>query len=678
MKPSIRPFVRVSVIVIAVFLTSIARRARAEPRDQPDKTLSPYFFVEGADPAVDRLPLKDTRVEISVSGVIADVTVRQIYENQGNRALHARYVFPASTRAAVYAMSMTVGNQRVVAKIEERERAKLHFDRAKEEGKSASLLEQDRPNVFSMNVANIMPRDTIVVELKYTELLVPTDGSYELVYPTVVGPRYSSKSRATASLHDGFVETPYLHEGQSTKTEFHLSAKLSTGVPLDDLGCGTHQVVIGQDGPSRAEVTLAPSELFSGNRDFILRYRLAGSQISTGLLLYQGKNENFFLMMAQPPRSIAADELPPREYIFVLDVSGSMNGFPLDTAKKLMRDLVRVVRPTDTFNVVLFADGSRTLSPFSLPASTENLERALRFIGPQPGGGGTELLAALQQAVGLPRTGPNVARAVVLLTDGYIDAEKETFGFIRQHLDLANFFCFGIGSSVNRFLIEGVARAGQGEPFVVTRPEDSAKAAAKFRRYIQSPVLTGVRVTSKDFQTYDVEPAKIPDLFAERPIVVFGKWRGTPRGTIDVTGTTGKDVYRTSLAVEESAIDEQHRALSYLWARARLTNLFDYEPGEDADRVAEIKSIGLSYSLLTPYTSFVAVHEVMRNADGHAEDVDQPLPLPLGVSDLAVGGGAVATGAEPELGWIFAALLVVLGAFGCFELKKRRALGAAA
>ena len=668
---------RLFAAVFALLLASFVKRAAAEADAPVDKTLSPYFFVEGGDPAVDKLPLKDTRVEVKVSGVIADVTVRQIYENQGNRPLHARYVFPASTRAAVYGMTMTVGNQRVVAKIEERERAKHDFDKAKEEGKSASLLEEDRPNVFSMNVANILPRDTIAVELKYTELLVPTEGTYELVYPTVVGPRYSSQNSKTARPHDRFTLAPYLHEGQSSKSEFHLSALLSTGVPLNDVTCATHQVVTRRDGPSRAEITLAPSELFSGNHDFILRYRLAGDQVSTGLLLYQGRDENFFLMMAEPPRSIAEADVPPREYIFVLDVSGSMNGFPLDTAKRLMRDLVHVVRPTDTFNVIAFADGSRTLAPASLPASSENLERALRFIGPQPGGGGTELLAALKRAVALPRTAPNVARTVVLLTDGYIDSEKETFGYIRDHLDEASFFSFGIGTSVNRFLIEGVARAGQGEPFVVTKPEESAKAAAKFRRYIQSPVLTGVHVAFNGFETYDVEPIKVPDLFAERPIVVFGKWRGKPQGTIDISGKSGKDVYRTSVPVTETTPDEAHRALSYLWARARLANLFDYERGEDADNVAEIKAIGLSYSLLTPYTSFIAVHEVVRNADGHAEDVDQPLPLPLGVSDLAVGGG-VATGAEPELYWVAALLLTALIVVGRSASRQQRALGVAA
>jgi Ca-activated chloride channel family protein len=371
---------------------------------------------------------------------------------------------------------------------------------------------------------------------------------------------------------------------------------------------------------------------------------------------------------------VAPGDVPPREYIFVLDVSGSMNGFPLDTAKKLMRDLVRVVRPTDTFNVVLFADGSRTLAPASLPATTENLERALRFIGPQPGGGGTELLAALKRAVALPRTAPNVARSVVLLTDGYIDAEKEAFGFIREHLDQCNFFSFGIGTSVNRFLIEGVAHAGQGEPFIVTRPEESAKAAAKFRRYIQSPVLTGVHVAFKGFETYDVEPAKSPDLFAERPIVVFGKWRGEPKGSVEISGTSGKDVFHASVPVGAAAMDDQHRALSYLWARARLTNLFDFAQGEDKDSIAEITSIGLSYSLLTPYTSFVAVHEVVRNESGQGESVDQPLPLPLGVSDLAVGGG-VATGAEPELYWIVAALLLVV-AVHTVATRRARALKA--
>ncbi len=193
--------------------------------DQPpaDKTLSPYFFVEGGDPAVDRLPLKDTRVDVAITGVIADVTVRQVYENRGERPLHARYVFPASTRAAVYGMTMTVGDVRIVAKIRERETATREFEAAKQEGKSASLLEQSRPNVFTMKVANVLPGDTIQVELKYTELLVPTEGVYEFVYPTVVGPRYSEKRESEASPGDEFVNTPYTRQGEAPRSQFHLT-----------------------------------------------------------------------------------------------------------------------------------------------------------------------------------------------------------------------------------------------------------------------------------------------------------------------------------------------------------------------------------------------------------------------------------------------------------------------
>jgi Ca-activated chloride channel family protein len=339
------------------------------------KTLSPYFFVENGDPSVDHLPLKDTRVDVKVLGVIADVTVRQVYENRGERPIHARYVFPASTRAAVYAMSMTVGDRRIVARIKEREQAKQQFEQAKREGKSASLLEQSRPNVFSMNVANILPGDTVSVELSYTELLVPTDGTYEVVYPTVVGPRYSSKTLGEASPADRFVQSPYTREGEPPRSELHLTAQLSTGVPVTEFNCPSHQVLPRWDGPNRLHVTLDESERSSGNRDFILRYRLAGEEVSSGLLLYEGPEENFFLLMAQPPRRVRPEEAPPREYIFVLDVSGSMNGFPLDTAKKLLSDLIHVLRPTDAFNIVLFASGSATMAPTSLPATSENLEQ---------------------------------------------------------------------------------------------------------------------------------------------------------------------------------------------------------------------------------------------------------------------------------------------------------------
>ena len=660
------------IAVVIVVLVPPPDAAAQGDSPRPDKTLSPYFFVEGGDPAIDRLPLKDTRVDVAIAGVIADVTVRQVYENRGTRPIHARYIFPASTRAAVYGMTMTVGEVRTVARIKEREQAARAFETAKREGKNASLLEQSRPNVFTMKLANVLPGDTIVVELKYTELLVPTDGVYEFVYPTVVGPRYSEKRERGAAPEDEFVKAPYTHEGEAPRSEFHLAGVLTTGVPIQELFSPSHQLDVRAAG-LRAEITLADSERSSNNRDVILRYRLAGAEIASGMLLYRGRDENFFLLMAEPPQTVQPDQVPPREYIFVVDVSGSMHGFPLDTAKKLMGDLVSVLQPSDTFNIVVFADGSETFSPASLPATRPNLARALQFIGQRHGGGGTRLLTALERAVAIQRQS-SVSRSIVLVTDGYIDAESAVFDYIREKRDAVNFFAFGIGSGVNRYLIEGVARAGLGEPFIVTRPEEATEAAARLRRYIDTPVLTGIDVKFHGLDVYDVEPGAVPDLFASRPIVVIGKWRGDATGSIELSGNTGRGAYQTSIPVSPGDANPSHSALRHLWARTRIADLSDFGPATPGEeRVAQITALGLTYGLLTRYTSFVAVQEIVRNTTA-ADEVDQPLPLPAGVSDLAIG---VTSGSEPEIVWVAS---VVAGLLACASLlrTRRRRAGAGA
>ena len=667
-----RTSLRVILAAVCSMLVPLGAHAQGD-RAPADKTLSPYFFVEGGDASIDRLPLKDTRVDVAIAGVIADVTVKQVYENRGTRPIHARYVFPASTRAAVYGLTMTVGDVRTVARIRERQRAVQEFEAAKREGKSASLLEQSRPNVFTMKLANVLPGDTVIVELKYTELLVPTDGVYEFVYPTVVGPRYSEKTRNEASPVDQFVKTLYTHAGEAPRSEFHLAGVVSTGVPLRDVASPTHQVTVRSTVAGRAEIALAETERFSANRDFILRYSLAGTEIASGLLLYQGRDENFFLLMAEPPQSVEPEQVPPREYIFVLDVSGSMHGFPLNTAKKLMGDLANVLRPTDTFNVVLFADGSDTLSPVSVPATRPNLVRALEFIGRRNGGGGTRLLAALESAVAIRRQ-PEMSRTVVLVTDGYIEAEADVFDYVRGHLDDVNFFAFGIGSSVNRYLIEGVARAGLGEPFIVTEPDEAESAAARLRRYIDTPVLTGIDVKFHGFNAYDVEPGQVPDLFASRPIVMFGKWRGEAAGSVEITGRTGRGMYQTSVAVSPARADASHAALRQLWARTRIAELSDFGPSTpNEDRVAAITSLGLTYSLLTRYTSFVAVQEIVRTSES-GQDVDQPLPMPQGVSDQAVG---VTNGPEPDLLWLAAIVIAALSSVAAMRLRLRQSITAA-
>ena len=638
-----------AVIAIAIF--SISGLAQSPE----DKTLAPYFFVQG-DPSIDRLPLKDTRVEISVSGVIADVKVVQTYRNEGLRPINASYVFPASTRAAVYAMRMKIGNDVIVAKIKEKEQAKKDFDQAKQEGKSASLLEQDRPNVFSMRLANVMPQEQVDIELHYTELLVPTDGIYELVFPTVVGPRYSSEKQSSKN-ENGFVNTPYLHQGEKPSSTLHISARVAAGVPIRELSCPSHQIFPQYQNPNVAQLTLDDSDPFQGNRDFVLRYRLTGDQIASGLLLFQGGDENFFLYMAQPPSRVATDEIPPREYIFVVDVSGSMSGFPLETSKRLLTDLIGKLRPSDYFDVVLFAGDSSVLSETSLQANQANLDNAIRLLNEQRGNGGTELLPAVQRAMNLPRQ-QNMSRNVVLVTDGYISGEEGVFDYIRDNLGQSNVFAFGIGSSVNRYLIEGVAKAGMGEPFIVENESQAEAMANKFREYIQTPVLTNIQIRSIGFDTYDVNPVHFPDLLAQRPLILFGKWRGPITGSFELTGKSGLGDYVSRLDIAGLQPEESNRALRYLWARSRIAELSDYgSPNVREDRAKDITSLGLKYNLLTQYTSFIAVREIVTNGLEPAKDINQPLPLPIRVSDMAVGGTEV--GSEPELIWLVVGSLLL-------------------
>lgn len=631
------------ILALLVFgLTNVAARPLPPPEADrpaaPDQTLSPYFVVLGEDTEKDTLPLKSTRADVKIAGVVAEVTVTQVYRNQGKKTLEAIYVFPGSTRAAVHAMRMTIGERVVAAEIMERHKARQTYEDAKSQGKTTSLLEQQRPNVFQMNVANILPGDEVKVELKYLELLAARDQVYEFVYPTVVGPRYSNQAAAGAPDTEKWVENPYLHQGQAPPYTFGLKVDLNTGVPIAKLSSPSHAVGVRYSGPRAAVITLK-DETTGGNKDFVLRYSLAGNQIDTGLLLYPGREENFFLLMLEPPKEVAAKAAVPREYIFIVDVSGSMHGFPLDTAKALMRDIISRLKPQDFMNVLLFESGAAVLSESgSLPASQANKEEALAFIQARPGGGGTEILPAFKRALALPRT-PNTSRIVVVATDGYVHVEPQLFELIRQNLGAANLFPFGIGTSVNRHLIEGMARAGMGEPFVVLGPGEAAQQAERFRRYIANPVLTQIQVAFPGFSAYEVEPAKVPDLFSLRPITLLGKYRGGPGGDIVVSGKTAQGDFRQTVKVGEGQASPANSPLRLLWARQRIRQLVDAGRLEKGDATAkEVTQLGLKYSLMTPYTSFVAVDKIKRG-DGQVVTVKQPLPLPAGVSDLAVGGG---------------------------------------
>ncbi len=630
--PSMRKLLVLLSVLSALPMLSPSRATAAGE----DRTESPYFYVADQK-AAEALPLQETRAKVSIAGVIARVRVTQVYVNEGGQPIEAVYVFPGSTRAAVFGMEMKIGDRTIVAEIAKTKDARARYEEAKNEGRAASLLLQERPNVFRMNVANIMPGDRIEVHLDYTELLVPEEGVYEFVYPTVVGPRFTGESTKS----EAWTANPYLEQGRGPTYRWALSARISAGMAIAGVQSPTHKISPRFDASGDANVEVLDED--GGNRDFILRYRLDGDRIETGLLLYQDDAEKFFTAIIQPPQRVAPAMIPPREYIFIVDVSGSMGGFPIQSARALVDRLVAELRAEDRFNLLFFAGGNQVMAPASVPATPANRRRARRMIAHAQAGGGTEILQALQKGLSMPRT-PDMSATMVVVTDGYVSVENEAFNLIRSHLGDTNLFAFGIGSSVNRHLIEGLAREGLGQPFVVESPGEAGPAAERFRRYIESPVLTRVKLELDGFDAYDLEPASVPDLFGERPLVIMGKYRGEAKGSIRISGTNGQGAFTKTIAVADHHPSDDLIALRYLWARERIGRLH-----EDPEAVTRL---GLAYHLMTEETSFVAVDSTIRNTLGGSATIVQPLPLPEGVfgkmSGTSIGGsfgmGGLGTG----------------------------------
>lgn len=624
-----------------------------------DQSLAPYFLVKtGEGTGTETLPLRSTSAEVNIAGVIADVVVTQVYENTGQLPIEAIYVFPGSTRSAVYGMQMKIGQRIIEAEIKEKQAARDTYEAAKKEGKRASLLEQERPNVFQMNVANILPGDRIEVQLRYTELLIPEAGVYQFVYPTVVGPRYTDGSE---SRNGGFTAMPYTKMGAAPLYDFDLKVYLDGGMPIQQVSSNTHDISVQPAAGTAVNVGLLADQSKSANRDFILEYSFQANEIQTGLLVYDDGDEQFFLCMAQPPKAIDANLIPPREYVFLMDVSGSMRGFPLTVSKSLMRQLISRLRPEDAFNIMVFAGGNQWWSTESVTASSENLQAAEQFLNNLSGGGGTSLLPALKQCLALPRYREDISRSIIVVSDGHVSVEDEAFQLVRDHLNEANLFSFGIGSSVNRHLMEGLARAGQGQPFIVTDHEAAEATAMKLSRYIEQPIFTQIDASfTGGFQAYDLEPSTLPDVLSERPILLFGKFNGKAEGEIVLEGYTRAQTeevagfwpfrkaepaqvksQRIQMRIDASQAQHNPRnaALKYLWAREKIRNLSDFNMYglSDEDR-QETLELGLKYNLLTNFTSFVAVEKEVSNEDpSKLVPVKQPLPLPQGVGNDAIG-----------------------------------------
>lgn len=589
-------------------------------QDITEGTLAAYG-KKGAE--LGACPLKNTTVKAEISGFQSRVRVVQEFENSFSQPIEAVYVFPLPENAAVDDMTMRVGERTVRGKILRREEARQVYETAKTEGKTASLLDQERPNIFTQSVANILPGDKIIIEISYVNTLKYEDGAYEFVFPMTVGPRYIPGSVKDA----GNIKPPVAktRAGHDISIEVNLNA----GVPVEEIRSPTHEIQSANFSASAANVKLR-NEKTIPNKDFILRYDVSGKKIEDALLTHRDERGGFFTLILQPPDRIAPEDVSPKEIVFVLDTSGSMSGFPIEKAKEAMLLSLDGLYPQDTFNLITFAGDTEILFDAPVPATPANLARAKRFLESRNGAGGTEMMKAIKAALE-PTDSQSHVRIVCFMTDGYVGNEAEIISEVQKHPN-ARVFSFGIGSSVNRFLLEKIAEEGRGEAEFVGLQEEGSKAAKKFYERVRTPLLTDVSVDWNGLPVADVYPKRNPDLFSAKPVVIFGRYKKGASGTIRLKGKIAGQDYVREIPVNFPETQAANDSLATLWARARIDEMTraDYK-GEQKEITDAITNIGLEYRLLTQFTSFVAVEERIVTQGGKPVKVEVPVEIPEGV-----------------------------------------------
>ncbi|MFS8086400.1 MAG: VIT domain-containing protein, partial [Acidobacteriota bacterium] len=610
-------------------------------------------------------PLKHTEVKAEISGFLSRVIVTQEFENPFKEKIEAVYTFPLPQNAAVDDMTMIVGDRTVRGKILRREEAQAVYEAAKTGGQTASLLNQERPNIFTQSVANILPGEQIKITISYVETLKYEDGAYEFRFPMVVGPRYIPGSATgvqgntngngfapdTDRVPDGSrITPPPAPAGMRAGHDISFDLTIDAGVAIDGLSSKTHDVDVERPDDHRARVRLKELATIP-NKDFILRYDVAGQKIADALLTHSSDKGGFFTFILQPPERVTVEDVTPKELVFVLDTSGSMSGFPIEKAKETMKLALDNLYPYDTFNLITFAGDEHILFPEPVPATKENLAKAQAFLESRTGGGGTEMMKAIRASMD-PSDAQGHVRIVCFMTDGYVGNEMEIIGEVQKHPN-ARVFAFGIGGSVNHYLLDNMAKYGRGEVEYVALNDDGSAAARRFHERVRNPLLTDISIDWNGLPVSDVYPKAIPDLFSAKPVILTGRYTGKGQGTIRLKGKMSGHDYIREIPVDFSNTQTQHDVLSTLWARTRIDDLMsqDFKAAQQGEMKDEVKQniiqLGIEYRLMTQFTSFVAVEEMIVTDGGQPRRIDVPVEVPEGVNREGVFGDQRQIGSNP-------------------------------
>jgi Ca-activated chloride channel homolog len=638
--------------LMALLLTGIAHAAAAPP-----ETTAGALEARGPKGAVlGTCPLKHTDVAAEISGFVARVTVTQVFENPFGEPVEAVYTFPLSERAAVDDMSMRTGDRVVRGEIKRREDARRIYEAARNAGQVAALLDQERPNIFTQTLANLLPGASVEVKIEYVEPLVFHDGTFEFSFPTVVGPRFvpgqltgrtgTGWASDTTRVPDASCITPPVTpKGTRAGHDVAIAVDIDAGVPILDVASALHEVDVERPDATHARVHLRDRAEIP-NRDFVLRYAVADDEVRSGYLVHRdGGADGYVTFVLLPPKRVTAETAAPKEMIFVIDRSGSQAGAPLEKAKETMHWILDHMNPNDTFQVVDFGNTANLVFARPEPASPEMRARARAHIDALEANGGTMMAEAVRAVCAEPADA-NRLRVVTFMTDGYIGNDFEVIDLVRSLRGTSRWFSFGAGNGVNRFLLEGIARAGGGEVDYILLNDSGEAVARRFYDRIASPALTDVRLEFRGLDVVDVFPTQPSDVWDRRPLIVHARYRRAGRGQVILSGFRQGRPYRQALDVTLPDRAESNAAIASMWAHAKVEDLMWQDlPGLQSRKVPttlreDIVSIALAHRLVTQFTSFVAVEDGVVNQGGSGRTVAVPVEMPDGVSYEGVFGTA--------------------------------------
>ncbi len=567
--------------------------------------------------------LVHTSVRAQVSGDVARVEVTQYYANPSPDRLEAIYTFPLPPNAAVTDMLFRIGNRVVLSEVHRREEARRTYEAARAEGKTAALTEQERPNVFTQSVANIPPGATVAVVLRYVHEVPLDDGRYLFHFPTTIGPRYVPGAPLSESSGPGFspdtdrvpdasrVTPPVVAPGAPAPHDVDIVVRLVPGDAFEDVAATSHRVETGLDEGGARVVALAQDDC-RPDKDFALTWRAAGTAPGAHALVQRERGGDYLLLFLQPPAQVAAAQVRPKELVFLLDKSGSMSGPPMERAKALVARALKASGPDDTFQIIAFDGAAQSMTQGSLPATPANVARGLAWLEQLSGGGGTEMLRGIEAALAQPAD-PRRLRMVVFCTDGFIGNEAEIIQAVARLRGPARVFGFGIGGSVNRYLVEGVARAGRGAAEIVDLKESPEAAVQRLFRRLDRPVLTELEASFEGAEVKDLLPDRLPDLFAGQPLVLAGRLEGAAPHHVLLRGRLGQEPWSARIPVTAGPASGGAPVAGTLWARRRIDALLDASPvAPDPEVVEQVVATALRFRLVTRYTSLVAVERELR------------------------------------------------------------------